>query len=425
MITDLIKLAKTKNYYEDLYEIPWKLEEINLQKNKKKAKVKKLRIGLINVPCNGFGDVIVCHTMYQYLKQWYPKHEIVICTTLPAKFKQLGIQTKCHKIHVHGDEECELYDIMYFKPQPKKFDIMICIPIINYQFNINQFKKFIPYANLFNTFTVSEYNGEIPPYTFPIGVGNNQLGLLLTDKQIKRHTIIKQPYALAYIQPSPEWGVHSNSCFLAFMNMICKKYHKKHKFFQIIIQQWIIDNLNKSPQLKHRLKTLIYDYYPNVWILSGDNKDTFYEGEGNSLILRGDILPKPREEFISLMKYSVKDILLTGDQSVTDCLSYCSNKHIWYQIAPWKQKLATQLAKHLPDKNIGNFRTSCGNLQSINQEVNYKEFLDNNDFRKLGKDRFDAILNFIYDKDKYRDYMDIVLHSRSIDSVIKKLQKKI
>ena len=45
---------------------------------------------------------------------------------------------------------------------------MICIPIINYQFNINQFKTFIPYANLFNTFTMSEYNGYIPPYTFPM-----------------------------------------------------------------------------------------------------------------------------------------------------------------------------------------------------------------------------------------------------------------
>ena len=74
-------------------------------------------------------------------------------------------------------------------------------------------KKLFPYANLFNTFTVSEYNGEIPPYTFPIGVGDKQLGLLLTDQTIKKHTLIKQPYALTYIQPSPEWGVHSNTCF--------------------------------------------------------------------------------------------------------------------------------------------------------------------------------------------------------------------
>jgi hypothetical protein len=421
MIEGLIKQVKTKKYYEDLYEIPWKLKE-----HKPLTNSKKLRIGLINVPCNGFGDVIVCHTFYQYLKKWYPKHEIVICTTLPDKFKQLGIKNiKYHKIYVHGDEECELYNIMYFKKQPKQFDIMICIPIINYQFNINQFKKLFPYANLFNTFTVSEYNGEIPPYTFPIGVGDKQLGLLLTDQTIKKHTLIKQPYALTYIQPSPDWGVHSNTCFLGFMEMICKKYHTKHKFFQVIVQQWIIDNLNKSPQLKHRLKTLMHKYYPNVWILSEDNKDSFFVGEGNSLIIRGDILPKPRLEFISLMKYSVQDILLTGDQSITDCLSYCSDKHIWYQIAPWKQNLAIQLAKHLPDKNLLNFRTTCGNLKSIHQTVNYKDFLKKNDFRKLGKIRADAILNFIYNKDEFKDYMDIVLHSRTIESVIKKLKKNI
>ena len=44
------------------------------------------------------------------------------------------------------------------------------------------------------------------------------------------------------------------------------------------------------------------------------------------LILRGDILPKPRPDFISLMKYSVEDILLTGDQSITDCFSVVLTK---------------------------------------------------------------------------------------------------
>ena len=90
---------------------------------------------------------------------------------------------------------------------------MICIPIINYQFNINQFKTFIPYANLFNTFTMSEYNGYIPPYTFPIGVGKGQLGLFLTEQNVKKNNLIDGPYALVYIQPSPEWGVHSKTCF--------------------------------------------------------------------------------------------------------------------------------------------------------------------------------------------------------------------
>lgn len=424
MINEIIKKVKTKKYYEDLYEIPWIYSEDLLKEGSRVTNKRKLRIALINVPCGGFGDVIVCQTFYEYLKKWYPNHDIILCTTTPEKFKKLGINTKGYvKIHVRGDSECELYNLMYFKKKQKPFDIMICIPIINYAFNINQFKKFIPYANLFNTFTMSEYNGYVPPYTFPIGVGKGQLGLFLTDQTIKKHNIIKRPYALIYIQPSPEWGVHSKTCFIAFMEMIAKKYHRKHSFFQVIVQQWIIDALEESPQLKNRLKQVIHRYYPNVWIHSNESEDTFFQGEGNSLILRGDILPKPRPEFISLMKYSVEDILLTGDQSITDCLSNCSNKHIWYQIAPWKTDFAKNLAIHIPDKNIENFRTTCGSIQGLKQKVNYNQFLKEYDFRRLGKIRMDSILEFIYNQHKFKEYMDLVNHSRTIDSVVKKLQK--
>ena len=151
MINEIIDLIKTKKYYDDSYEIPWLLKEGHTITN-----AKKLRIALINVPCGGYGDIIVCQTLYEYLRKWYPQHDIIICTTTPIKFKDLGINTRGYiKIGVHGDDECELYNLMYFKNKPKQFDIMICVPIINYSLNINQFKKLIPYANLFNTFSVS------------------------------------------------------------------------------------------------------------------------------------------------------------------------------------------------------------------------------------------------------------------------------
>ena len=417
MDKEINRLVKTKKYYEDLYEIPWSLME-----GTRMANSKKLRIGLINVPCGGFGDIIVCQTFYGYLTKWYPQHDIVLCTTTPDKFKKLGIDTKSYvKIHVRGNSECEAYNLLYFKKNPKPFDIMICVPIINYPFNINQFKKFIPYANLFNTFTMSEYNGYIPPYTFPIGVGKGQLGLFLTDTKVQQHKLISKPYALTYIQPSPEWGVHSNSCFISYMEMICKKYGNKHPLFQIIVQPWIIEQLNESSHLKSLFKQVVSPYYPNVWIHSGDGKDIFFEGEGHSLILRGDILPQPRPIFMSLMKHSIEDILLTGDQSITDCLSSSPHKKIWYQIAPWKTDFAKNMAKHIPNKDIDNFRTTCGTLRGLRKNIDYKSFLQEYDFRKLGKKRMDAIVNFTYNKDKFEDYMNIVMHSRTIDSVSRKL----
>ena len=43
-----------------------------------------------------------------------------------------------------------------------------------------------------------EYNGEYPPYAFPTGIGEGQLGLMLTNMKIKKHNLITGPYALAY-----------------------------------------------------------------------------------------------------------------------------------------------------------------------------------------------------------------------------------
>ena len=421
MNNDLLQLITSKNYYEDLYEIPWSLEE-----GKKLVKKSKVRIGLINVPCGGFGDIIACQTLYDYLQEWYPHHDITICTTAVHKFKTLGSNVKNFvEISVKGGEECEPYNLMYFKKKPIPFDIMICVPIIDVQFEINKFQKFIPYANLFNTFTMSEYNGLAPPYTFPIGVGPGQLGIFLTKPEIKPHGLIKKPYALIYIADrSNPAGIHCRLCFLSYMEMIGKKYSKIHPLFQVVVPPWIVKLLVESNDFKYKFKKVIHNYYPNVWIVNDEGKDDFLKGKGNSLIIRGDILPKPRPVFISLIKGSVEDVLLTGDQSITDGLSCCSgNKKIWYQIAPWKQGLANELGKAIPDSTIDNFKTSCGVLRGIHKKKDYSSLLKKYDFRKLGKKRMDAILNFHYKKEDYKEFMDIVLHSRSISSVIKKLQK--
>ena len=67
---------------------------------------------------------------------------------------------------------------------------------------------------------------------------------------------------------------------------------------------------------------------------------------------------------LSLMKYSVNDILLTGDQSLTDGLSCCPNKNIWYQTVPWKYDFVQQLAEDMPNKYLKNERTSCGTVKA-------------------------------------------------------------
>ena len=431
MYLDEVKdIIKNNKYYEDLYDIVWKLGE---GKKIEKKNYNGIKIGLFNTPCAGFGDIIVCKTFYDYLKEWYPSASVTICTTAPAKYNDLGIKGNIYKLYnkknKKEDSECIEYDELILKKNIK-FDIMIVIPIINKTFDIKIFKKLIPHANVFNTFSVSEYNGEYPPYTFPIGVGKGNLGLLFNDFKIKQQKLIKKPYALVYIQPSPEWGVHSKTCFIAYLEMICKKYSKKHTNFDIIIPEWIINDINDNTVFFNRVKSILLKYYGNWNIIysDGENVPLFESDKRSKINFRGDILPQPREIFISLMKDSIKDILVTGDQSLTDVYSCCRmKKTVWYQIAPWKKGLAHNLSKHLPNKYYTTFKTSCGTLKSIESDISWKGFLNEYDFRVKGKERMDSILigSDILKKDKknHRCLLDIIEKSRFLESAQNKINK--
>ena len=446
MVEEIKQLSKKAYYYEDLYDIFWKLYE----KNKLKPEhYKDISIGLFNTPCGGFGDIIVCKTFYDYLREWYPTAKISICTTAPQKYKDLGIDGNIYKLYSldgNDENECIDYDNLVLKKKVK-FDIMITIPIINKTFEINQFKKLINYANVFNTFSVSEYNGEYPPYTFPIGVGEGNLGLLFNNFKWKQQNIISKPYAMVYIQPSPEWGVHSKTCFLSFIEMICKKYSKQHSKFQVVIPSWINEEVFENDTFRRKIIKVIKKYYDSIYFIdeadcSGvqsrdlctvDHADhcPIY-GKKNStskITFRADILPQKRDIFISLMKDSVRDILVTGDQSLTDILSCCKKKRVWYQIAPWKKGLANNLSEHLPNKYYSTFKTSCGTLKSVNTDIEWRDFMKKYDFRVNGKKRMDSILIANYhtlmkgNPSILNKLLDIIEHSRFLDSAVKKINK--
>tara|TARA_Y100001958_G_C21248619_1_gene581650 strand:+ start:6779 stop:8089 length:1311 start_codon:yes stop_codon:yes gene_type:complete len=425
------KTLSTITKKDDLYNSLW-MSVTN--KKIQRSNYHNIRIGLFNVPCGGFGDIIVTKTFHDYLKEWYPTANISICTTGPQKYKDLGLKnTKIyHMVRKDGstwdDGECSGYHELKMVNKSVKFDIMIVIPIINYVFNIKKFKKLISYANVFNTFSVSEYNGEFPPYTFPIGVGKGQLGLLFNRFPTKQQNLIKAPYALVYIQPSPAWGVHSKYCFLSYLEMICKNY-QKHTNFQIVIPKWIFETLDENYNFMLETKKIIKKFYGIFSIVSPDKEKYILdknEKKKGELILRADILPQKREIFISLMKDSVKDILVTGDQSLTDIISCCKYKRVWYQIAPWKKGLAENLHKHLPNEYYGTYKTSCGTLKSINTEIDWRNFMKNYDFRIHGKKRMDSILiaNSYYMKDNtYKEIAEAIEKSRYLETAKEKINK--
>lgn len=418
-------LANQSKYYEDLYDILWKMNDVK----EFKKEFSKVSVGLFNIPCGGFGDIIVCKTFYDYLKSWYPNMNVNICTSDPGKYDQLGVSKGVLKLHSKKqDIQCIDYNDLNFKNKTK-FDLMIVIPIINKSFDIKKFQKCMPYANLFNTFTMSEYNGEFPPYTFPIGVGQDNLGILLNDFKTKEQNLIKKPYAMVYIQPSPEWGSHARYCFFAYLEMICEKYSKKHKRFQIVIPSWIEEDLEYNPQFTSKLRKIVKQYFKNIAIIyqNGDQQKLLEdENDKSFLILRADLLPQKREIFISLIRDSVPDVLLTGDQSITDAISCCKRKTIWYQIAPWKQGFAYHLNKELPNENFKTFKTSCGSLNAFEVDIDWKTFQKRYDFRIHGKKRMDLLL-IGYDKfkkEKYlQDLLKIIEGSRFLETAQKKINK--
>ena len=407
-----------------------------------------IKIGLINIPCKGFGDIQCCDAFSNYLKQWYPRMKITIFTTTAGlkKYKLLGILSKSlselKEINKQGDDgECEPFNNLKIKKKTDKQDILIVVPMVNEEFSINKLRKLVPYASIYNSFAVSEYNGEYGPYAFPIGIGDDQLGLLLTDNiQLKKPNYIQSPYVLSYIAggSSGNCSIHSNSCMLSFIEMICKKYNK-YKKLQLIINPWFCSDdeneisLLSSPQLKSRFNRIVKKYFSHCKLVLKDNQEKILftnekSKKKNIFILRGDILPKPRKDFISLIKYSLPDVLLTGDQSLTDGLAYSSlNKIIWYQICPWKTELADELSKQIPNKYLDNFRTSCGTLKGIHIHPNNKNLLKHNDFRKKGKLRMDSILKFysLLDHPIIKILTECIEHSRYKETTLKKFEKQI
>jgi hypothetical protein len=417
IISNILKLKSLKNINNIFYK-PY------IEKHSKCSKTcgKNIKILILNTPCHGFGDVIFAIKLANYLRNWYGC-TVHISTTLPQAFIQMKEPEK-NIITLTGGKstQCRRFDGLKMK-KSKKYDLIFVAPLqSDYTINRADVKKLINYSNIFNTFFFSEYNDFASKnFDFPTGVGGKNLGLLMTKTtKTTKVATTKEPYALIYIAESI---TSADTCFLSFIEMVSVKYSKLHNKFEIIVPNWIVEEiLDKTSTIITKIKK----YYPTIIAIDKDKEKYIISENGNkTLTIRGDILPVNNKDMISLMDNSVKDILLTGDQSITDCLSCCSSKNIFYQIAPWKSNFGNNLAKLLPNKYLLKKKTSCGSLQAITYNSNYKSFVNKWDFRKLAKPKLDAII--LASKDgkskKQQDLVKIILSSRSISSLKKKIIK--
>jgi hypothetical protein len=328
-----------------------------------------VRIALLNAPCYGFGDVIFCKKIFEYLKDWYGI-EADIFTTLPEAHINLGTSAK----HIIGsentedknDRQCQTFTALEFPYQKTKIRyhlFFVCPLVTDFSPDRSDVINTFEHAKNTNVFFFSEYNSSQTGIDFPTGVGWGKLGLLMTNPvKRKRLESLKNPYSVIYIA-GPQHVADARKCYRNFLMMLSRKYKKRR--LDVVVPQWIAADARKRFSSKN-------------------------------ITLRDDIFPLNNNDMLSLFQFSEKDILVTGDQSITDVMSCCDDKNIFYQIADWKQDFAKNLSKFMPNKFLSSRRTSCGSLQGVKYVSNYINFKKTWDFRKLGRPKMDAVVSMAH-----------------------------
>ena len=344
----LSELKKVDNF-EELFELPREFLE------KKKCNSKGVKILITNTPCNGFGDLVFAWKLAKLLKYHY-KADVKIATTLAKGLLTLGADPKdvyrlaskrnpasstrlqCRRYGALG-----VYEVKSNKSvNTGQFDLFLDAPLMaDFEPDLKGLKKMIPTANQFNTFFFSEYNDELDKgFDFNTGVGEGRDGLLFLPPALNKFSSKSEidslvqtkkygPFALAYIANIEDW----EPCIEDFAEMIAAKY--KRSKMQLICPSFTAEVFAQQGASEE----VLGKYYDKV-VVFYKKKDKILEktlilNEGNrTFYIRGDILPVPNVKMLGLIKYSVKDVLLTGDQSITDALSCCDRKNIFYQIAP-------------------------------------------------------------------------------------------
>jgi hypothetical protein len=408
----------------------------------KSGNYKGLNILILNTPCNGFGDLIFAFKLSKILEYYFSAH-VKIATTLANSLIGISGTDNVYKLATSFSapesnkkmSQCRRYTTLkIFHPitgesiDTSDFDLFFDAPLMaDYEPSLANIKKVVPTANKFNTFFFSEYNDHLDKnFDFNMGIGGKRNGMLflprplrvITKKEfIKDILKISGKFCLIYIADIEKW----EKCMLSFIGMILKKY--KFKIFTVICPKFTVSAIKKNVKK-------IYPFFSNIKIIEKGGGETEYndpkQNNRKTLIIRGDILPVHNQVILALMKYSVSDILLTGDQSITDMLTISSRKNIFYQIADWKRNFSNSLAKLMPQKYLRKMTTSCGTMEALKYHGNYSKFIKEWNFIKKSSKKLKAILivaNILKNGENsfIEKYIDIVENSKTINSALNKL----
>ena len=275
---------------DELYDIK------NIFKGKQTPFTKNLFVIIVNLPCNGFGDIIFAMKFSNILKEWYGC-KVKIVTTQKNAFISLGedpsnlyeLQSKIKNTQCRRLNRLNIHGKKYIKA-----DLIFVAPLqADFEPHIEDIKRLFPYSNRFNTFFLSEYNDNLgKKIDFHTGIGKNRYGLLFTDiKETSPLKELKYPYAVVYIQPHIG---NYRMCLYNFIKLISMKYNKTN--FEIILPNWV------NKQIIKNILNITSLHFKTVVVQMHDEKVEF-EGNGsnNTLYIRLDIFPLPNKKMIDLM----------------------------------------------------------------------------------------------------------------------------
>ena len=417
LLQSIVKFKKRK----EVYDVG------NLFLSKKSENTSSLSVSLRVAPCNGFGDIVFAMKLATYLRDWY-NCKVNIITTSKDSFVSLGENPEnIYELYSPKgtDVSCRRFSRLFVRKdanitKPPRADLIFIAPLTSdMTADLLDVRTIYPSSNKLNTFFLSEYNTpKTMGSNFNTGIGQDRLGLLFTDVEkvpLELKNPINTDYCVAYVAET-DTIPNLKICICGFTELVGKKYNKSD--FTLITPAFQSKKLLKSivDTLKHYVGTVV------IKMKEGETKVST-ETNNSTVYFRMDILPLPYKKMLSLIQDSVEDILVTGDQSITDVVSCCPRKNIFYQIAPWKEYFAKALEVEMPNRWLKSKRTSCGTLEAITYRGDYTKFKEKWDFRSLARPRLDGIFYFTAEKKvnrELKEYEENVLSTKTLESFKKR-----
>jgi hypothetical protein len=390
---------------------------------------------VLSAPCHGFGDAVFAMKFTRYLRAWYPSAHVTIATAQPDLFASLGEPRGSLAVLGAGKGQCRRFRRMRAPPRLPQQDLIFVAPLtVDFEIDLGDVRALLPYASAQNTYFLSEYNDTLRKgFDFDTGVGGARVGLLLTKAAGSRppRSLLPHAYALAYVADTDD----AERCVRGFVELVAAKYGPKNGKLDVVVTPWLGRKPRTLRKLAASLAPAATRRFARVDAVDARGRRVTASRRAGAknrnttvLTLRGDVLPVKHADMQGIIRFSLPDILVTGDQSLTDAVSCCREKIIWYQVAPWKESFARELAHELPNRYLLSKRTSCGTLRAMHMNADTRRIARNWDFRRLARPAVDAAVRAAAERKRdprLAELEDLVATARTLRQARRRLAREL